>query len=88
MYVQDHPLRAAAADPALQEEVQHLVSGGPAQGPGRPRGQQGGPAQQAASQDAGADPGLRELHEQGPAGQRGRVQAEQSHEDRGHQVQL
>ena len=51
-------------------------------------GLQGGAAQQAAPQDAGDHPRLRELHEQGPAGERSGLQAEQPDEDSGHQVQL
>jgi hypothetical protein len=49
---------------------------------------QGGPAQQATAQDAGDHPRVRELHEPRPARQRARIQAEQPHAHRRHQVQL
>ena len=67
IHFQDHPLRTAAAHSALQEKVQHLAVRDPAQGAGRAGGQQGGAAQQAPQKDAGAHPGLWQLHEPRPA---------------------
>ena len=55
---------------------------------GGARGFQGGAEEQAAEADVGDHPGLRQLHEPGPAGQRRGVQAPQPDEDLGHQVEL
>ena len=87
-FLQGDPLRAAAKDAPLQEEVHHLVARAPPQDSVGAGGLEGGAEEQEAEEDAGADPRLRQLHEPRPEGQRPRLQAELSDEDRGHKVEL
>ena len=86
--LQGDALRAATADSPLQEEVHHLVERAPPQDSVGAGGFEGGAEEQEAEEDAGADPRLRQLHEPRPEGQRTRLQAELSDEDRGHKVEL
>ena len=86
--LQGDPLRTATTDAPLQEEVHNLVERAAAEDPGGVGGVEGGAEEQEAEEDAGADPRLRQLHEQGAEGERSWVQAELSDEDRGHKVEL
>ena len=86
--LQGDALRAATADSPLQEEVHHLVERTAAEDPGRAGGVEGGAEEQEAEEDAGVDPRLWQLHEQGPEGQRARLQVELVDPDRGHEVEL
>ena len=88
IFLQGDSLRAATEDAPLQEEVHDLVKRAAAEDPGGVGGVEGGAEEQEAEEDAGADPRLRELHEPRPEGQRPRLQAELSDEDRGHKVEL
>ena len=88
VYSQGDSLRAATEDAPLQEEVHDLVKRAAAEDPGGVGGVEGGAEEQEAEEDAGAHPRLWQLHEQGAEGQRSRVQAELSDEDRGHKVEL
>ena len=88
IFPQSDSLRAAPEDSPLQEEVHNLVERAPPQDPGRAGGVEGGAAQQEAEEDPRADPRLWQLHEQGPEGQRARLQVELVDPDRGHEVEL
>ena len=88
IFLQGDSLRAATKDAPLQEEVHDLVERAAAEDPGSVGGIEGGAEEQEAEEDAGADPRLRQLHEQGAERQRSWVQAELSDEDRGHKVEL